>query len=397
MDWTESDVKTWKRADKGGIVYVIVPGTAGWRSSGKRRRTEAVEWALNQAQGGHGPNVTFGAYAKDFFVPGLCRRVTHMEGAHGKNTVKHWDTLRQLLVDYAMPRWGDTMVAAITPAKIYTWLIDPALSTVKSFDAGRRPLSTAQRNKLRVVMKHVMDQAAFEGVVQPGVVKLVPVQSSDSREADTFLREELERLFPDSLEELDRIWGSRVWAALGMIERDAGPRPSEALALRWRDWHPTHQAFICAEKIDSRGQPGPLKSAKKKQGVKKKVLLVSLWTTLILEDLRARTSPAPEDLLFPAPKYARLRNQPMRVSAAQDHFLGVMDRAGVPRVKPGSDGCPRTQYCLRHGAATWMVTNLGSQAAQLLLGHTPGSAVTEVYDHPEDEDYIIRAKREAGR
>jgi len=402
MDWSESDVKTWRRADKGGVVYVVVPGTSGYVSSKTKKKADAIEWALNESRGGVRADVTFGVYARDFFIPGICRRVAHMEGAHGKNTLKHWDTLRQLLTAFALPKWGGVMLAAVTSAKVYSWLIDPKLSTVKAFKEGDgtasvRPLSIAQRNKLRVTIKHILDQAAFEGLVPAGIVSLVPVQSSDSEEPDTFSQVEMEKIFPLDLDELDRIWATRRWAAYGLVLADeSGPRPSEVLALRWKDWHPSSQAFVCAEKIDSRGLPGPLKSAKKKKGVKKKILLVSTWTMLVLEDLRTRTTPKSTDLLFPASRYARNADQPMRVSAAGSHFLGVLERAGVNRVKDDG-GKPRTEYCLRHGANTRARTQHGDAAAQLLLGHAPGSGMTEHYDHPEDAELIARAAKAAGR
>jgi len=393
MDWTERDVKTWKRADKGGVVYVVIPGTSGWRSSGKTKRTAAVDWALIQASGSISADVTFGVYARDFFIPGLCRRVTHIEGAHGKNSRHHWDVLRQLLEDYCLPKWGGVMLAALTPPRLYAWLLDPKLIGVKT----GAPLSVATRNKLRVAMKHVLDHAAFEGIIAGGIVSTVPVQTLGTVEPDLFTADEMALLFPDSLEELDRVWGGRRWAAYGLILADtSGPRPSEVLALRWRHWHPAHQAFVCSERVGRTGQVGPLKSSRKERGVKRKALLVSTWTMLILEDWRLKLSPKPDDLIFPAIRFVNRPDQPMTVTTAEHHFVRVMVRAGVTALKPGSSAKPRTQYCLRHGANTRARTLHGDAAAQLLLGHAPGSGMTEHYDHPEDADMITRAKAALG-
>lgn len=169
MDWTEPDVRATKRKDRGGVYYVVVPGTAGWVSSGQTNRAKAIEWALVKAHGDFGPDVTLEEYTRDFFIPGLCPRVKLKEQAGGKNVDQTWSNLRQLLTVYIWPRWGKTMLTAIRARPFFDWLFDHEMMTVKEFvaDDGKtraaRPLSAPQRNKIHSALNHVFEQAMFDG------------------------------------------------------------------------------------------------------------------------------------------------------------------------------------------------------------------------------------------
>lgn len=64
-------------------------------------------------------------------------------------------------------------------------LADQCLQAEGVCGVHHRPLSTAQGNKLRVTITPILDQAAFEGLVPPGIISLVPAQASDSEEPHT--------------------------------------------------------------------------------------------------------------------------------------------------------------------------------------------------------------------
>lgn len=147
--------------------------------------------------------------------------------------------------------------------------------------------------------------------------------------------------------------------------------------------------------MDQKGRIGGLKTAK--SGVSKKVALVGMRTASLLEEIRRRVEPSPDDLVFPSARFRGKKGLPMRTMVAYDHFLASLERAGVPRVRPGTDEPPRTQYCLRHTANTGFRTDFGDEAAQLLMGHMPGSGMTERYDHPDDEELVARALKAVGR
>jgi integrase len=411
MDWTEKDVKTWKRSDAGGVYYVRIPGTSGWKSSGLTRKAAAIEWALRQAGGGHSSDTLLGEYAKDFFIPGLCPIVAIREATGGKNTLKHWDDQRAVLEHYILPRWGKTMVGAIDAKAVFGWLSSPELIRAKpSEESGQEwrksPLSGAHRNRILIVFRAIMAHAVFDRLIQANPLVAVPRMRQTGAPRGTFDEKELAKLFPLDEGEMARIWGGLRWATLYMILADTGLRPSEALALRWRDWHGSAHAFVVSRKIDSRGQPGPLKTARK--GIAKRVALVRGRTAELIDDLmEARLEPGPrsrralpavareddpellDGLLFPATRIRHSPYQPMRVGVAGIHFAESLERAGV-------EANGRTLYCLRHTANTGFRTELGDEAARLLMGHT-NAKMTEHYDHPEDAQLVVRALKAVGR
>ena len=394
MDWTERDVRATKRKDRGGVYYVVVPGTAGWVSSGLTNRTKAVEWALVKAHGEFGPDVTLGEYTKNFFLPGVCPRIKLKEQAGGKNIDQTWANLRQLLETYIWPRWSETMLVAIRSKPFFDWLTGD-LQTTKKFSGSTRPLSAAQRNKIHSAMTHVYAQAMFDGIAKEDPLAAVPWLTNNAPARGVFSDEEMKTLFPMDEVELERIWMTRWWAVFFMAAADTGMRPHETLALRWQDWHPAPRAFVVSRGVNSKGQVGGLKT--ERLGVKKKVALVGLRTASLLEEMRKEREPAPDDLVFPSARFRGKRGLPMRTMVAYDHFLASIERAGVPRVRPGVDEPPRTQYCLRHKANTGFRTDFGDEAAQLLMGHMPGSGMTEHYDHPDDAELVARALRAVGR
>lgn len=402
MDWTERDVRVTKRKDRGGVYYVIIPGTAGWVSSGQTNKAKAIDWALIKAHGEFGPDVTLEEYTKNFFLPDLCPRIKLKEQAGGKNVDQTWSNLRQLLVVYLWPRWGKTMLTAIRAKAFFDWLSDPGMMTVKKFGGEPRPLSAPQRNKIHSAMNHIFEQAMFDELVKSNPLTAVPWLKDPAPPRSIFTDEEIKTLFPADEAELDRIWGTRRWAVFFMLAADTGMRPHETLALRWRDWHPAPRAFIVARGVDLRGNIGPLKTVKK--GVTKKVALVGMRTASLLEEARKSDAEAvapaaldPEALVFPTARFKHNLGRAMKTMVAYDHFLASLERAKIPRSRPGTGEPPRTQYCLRHTANTGFRTDFGDEAAQLLMGHMPGSGMTERYDHPEDEDLVARALKAVGR
>lgn len=409
MDFTDRDVKTWKRSDAGGVYYVRIIGLFGWRSSGKMRKSQAVEWALAQATGGHSVDVTVGEYAKNFFLPGDCPVVRLREATGGTATAKHWADLRAALARYILPRWGRVMVAAIDARGVFDWLSDPGLIRAKPEDGDARewrkePLSAAHRNRILVAFNLMMDQAVFDRLISANPVRSVPRMRLDSAPRGTFSEAELGEMFPADDDALKALWGGLSWAVLYLVLADTGLRPSEALALRWRDWHPSSGAFVVARKVDDRGQVGPLKTAGK--GVAKRVALVRGRTAELLDELneargksrhtrgrwadRPLAPISPDDLIFPADRFADTAGQPMRVAVAGNHFVAALE--GLE----GFSLAGRTLYCLRHTANTGFRTDHGDDAARLLMGHT-NAKMTEHYDHPEDAELVARALKAVGR
>ncbi len=389
MEWTDADVRTWKRTDRGGVVYVVVPGTSGWVSSGKRRKTAAVEWALHQASGGFAADVTLGEYARDFFIPGLCPRVKLIEQSGGKNVRKSWYNMRQVHEAYILPAWGKTMLAAIQARAFFDWLTGPLL-TVAKFEGKRRPISASQRNRIHSAMNHIFAQARFDGILDRNPLDAVPRIKDERPPRGVLTDEEFRKVFPEDLAELDHVWGSRRWAVYFMVLADTGMRPGEALALHWTDWHPVPRAFIVSKGVDDLGRIGPLKTARK--GVDRRVGLVGVRTAALLEGLRDGDT----GLIFPGKRSDSRTGGTMRTMVARDHFLKSLERAGVDRAQPGAKTLPLSTYSLRHAANTGFRTDFGDEAARLLMGHTT-EQMTENYDHAGDAELVARALKAVGR
>jgi integrase len=161
---------------------------------------------------------------------------------------------------------------------------------------------------------------------------------------------------------------SRREAAMFLLFADAGPRPGEALAVRWEDFD-ANARTLAIERAVSHGEVGPTKTDE--------IRVVDLTPRLAaaLGDLQADTE---KDALLagadPCPWiFPSSTGTPLDPSAVAKTFRGVLRAAGLPRFR---------LYDLRHTFATHLLMQgapITYVAAQ--LGHAKPTTTLTYYAH----------------
>lgn len=393
MRYEKSDVRTWLKEKKTGIIYVIIPGQGdNWKSSGKTERDEAIEWALIQARGGFSEDSTVTEFTRDFFKPEKCAYVSSRNDDRFIRTKKHWHELRTILVDYILPTWGPYKMADVLPGAFHEWL-----KNLRSTKFPDQVLSQARRAKVLFTVCVIWDWAVFQGVLEQNTLKTVPriVPAGTKRRA--FRASERAKMFPP---DLATVWphGSNVvsilkpaWGVAALIN-DEGLRPQETLALYWEDYRADRKAFIVSRAINDEGEGG-LKTST--HGIAKRAVKVSDRLAKILEAGKGLKGPIFTQKPW-TDKAGMVHVDFLRVDTfgkifckTLDQLVDDVDEEGKKVQRPLVDRQGRTLYCLRHATNTRKVTE-ALKKVQDTMGHTTDE-MTANYDDPEDEDLLDRA------
>lgn len=371
--WTESDVRTWVRNPKTGIIYYIVPGGDGkWKTSGQTSVEVAKKKALAEANGEIIEYPLLKDFANDFYIPEKCLYVaTKEDGDAGKRTAKHWRVMRQMVDNYLIPKWGNTPMNAVYADQFHEWVLK-----LKGLRKGER-LSSSTRVRIRTAAINIWDWAVFKRRIQFNPLLSTPKIALKNAKRRKFNQDEINKIFPENL---GSVWldGHNIksvlqnpWAVAAMLDAE-GLRPQETLALYWEDYRPERKAFIVHRAINEEGMGG-LKTSD--HGVKKRAVKVSDRLAEILSIGAGMTG-----LIF-----TQADGSFLRVDTFGKIFCKTLDRI------EGFDRDGRTLYCLRHTKNTSAVTE-ALKSVQATLGHTTDT-MTANYDDPDEEDLFGRIGR----
>ena len=195
-------------------------------STGKTTKAEANKVAvavLNGDTHSTSKDITLAEFTKTFFVPGECKWL-HRKQRKGKNITKQTAQMRRgHLVNHILPAFGERAVASVTTTEFDDWLIG---------------LKRSNRTKNHIIQtaRILWDEAVKSKIVDENPIEAIETFANNSQTRDAFLEAELKALFPESLSELTRIYGSLKYAALFLTLSTTGMRLGEALALTWGDW-----------------------------------------------------------------------------------------------------------------------------------------------------------------
>lgn len=233
-----------------GIFYWRTLPKGQWKSTGAR--TEADAWrAVLEKAGSPGnvlsvfPGITFGEYAKDFFIWDKCRRVAHRRLHRKRISPEHAAAQRSILVRYILgdPEHKDNKG---DPAPIDA---DP-LAALRMTAIDRAALDAFEmrlKNKLGIVDESSKSCRVFNSVlivlstvfawaIREKVCTDNPVGgellSYEKRERDIFTTEELKRLFPDKTSEVGP-WRNLRDKVAFLLAANGGLRRSELRAVTW--------------------------------------------------------------------------------------------------------------------------------------------------------------------
>ena len=354
-----------------GYYYVMYPGKK-WQSTAQTEEKQAIEWAEYNLPGNPSRQPTVAEFAKDFFIPGKCRWLKRMKQKGHVYGPGHLKKMRANVEKYILKEFGNMTLTSVTRRSIDDWLLD--LKGTKS----KRPLMADAKNKIIVSFRHIMNDAVDEGWIDKSPLDdLVPFNDLEKKPREIFTVPELQKLFPDDLAELDRIWQTLDWAAYFYVMGSCGLRPGEVSGLTWGNWYKDLHGLVITHSIEA----VTLRRKETKTGIMKPAILTMKAEMLLQAVEDARPGHGRDVLIFPGPDGA-----PMILETANKHFKASVGRAKV-------DLRDRTQYCLRHSFNTYARKELESRDVLILMGHS-NEQTNRIYDHPEEREILERLSAE---
>ncbi len=245
-------------------------------STGKRIKTEAIEY-LKRLAGGTGDTLKEYAEARQFFIRGKCPYIRHKNLKNGISDT----TISEHVYDLhhrILPALGRYRIADLTGVLIENIIWSMGVTRQ---DGSSRPLSNSKKDGIWNTLRIVLSEAHREGRIpsMPTVRRLRGKHSS--RRKDALSKNEIKKLFPDSLEALEKIWCSPTIQSNGAITimkggRDpfalmfgimfkamlhSGLRPGEGRAVM-KNWiYPKHNGIFVRKQINSQGELANLKKS----------------------------------------------------------------------------------------------------------------------------------------
>jgi integrase len=340
------------------ICYAWNPGN--WILTPYDTPEEAVLWAKEREQlyktTGKSDIPTFGSIADGFYDKGSYFRL--MKEKKNKVYLEDYYMKRSgLLKNHILPTFRNFYVTEITPYQIDEWSV-----TLK--------LAADTKNKCMEVFKEILQSAVSKGCLKTNPMNEVERFGDDSTQREPFTVEELNKLFPADTAEAVAIWGSTLYLAWGLVLRDTGCRPSEALAWAPSDYNTTWGGFPIVKRI--RGYSAKIYPGTKGGRRQYRAAILSVVGKRIMTEVLETCE---TERIFP-----------WRVDQANGFFRLALARAKIP--ERGPLGTIRTQYCLRHTAVTQTI-DIDRELAAEIYGHRTLKN-QQRYDHPNEEELFKR-------
>lgn len=345
------------------ICYAWNPGR--WILTPCTTPEEAVLWAKEREQlyqtSGNTDIPTFASISDGFYDEGSHFRL--MKDKKNKTYLEDYYNKRKgLLNNHILPTFRNFYITEITPYQIDQWSI-----TLK--------LAADTKNKALEVMKEIMQSAVSRGILKANPVNEVERFGDDSEAREPFSIDELDKLFPADEGKAVAIWGCTLYLAWGLVLRDTGCRPSEALAWSPSDYNSQWGGFPIVKRI--RGYKAKVYQGTKGGRRQYRAAILSEYGKKVMKEILDKCE---TDRIFP-----------WRVDQANGFFRLALARAGVPELGP--QGTKRTQYCLRHTAVTQTIDIDRALAAEM-YGHKTLKN-QQRYDHPNEEELFQRVSGSA--
>jgi len=213
------------------------------RSTGCRLKTDALreleKWKAQDRQKASG---TLAAFAQDFFIPGRCPYIAWKaeQGGIKKHTVYEH---RHNLSKHILPALGKRLLADIGPVDVETWLRTLSLS------------GSAKNGILNTVNILMQEALRARKISQAPRFRRF---ARRSMQKDILSAAECRALFPDTEEELAKVWKvapkdvtGLMFGVLFRVMLHAGLRPGEGRALHLEQLYAEHNGILIDRQIDS--------------------------------------------------------------------------------------------------------------------------------------------------
>ncbi|MDR2149849.1 MAG: tyrosine-type recombinase/integrase [Spirochaetaceae bacterium] len=351
---------SWRKdAGKFQVSFLWAPGK--WfltPVSTKQNREAAIIWAVenekllfNKIIYPHFP--LFQDAVKGFFdIDGYFFLKKEKKGKHyDESFYRH---KRGHLNHYILPFFKNFKINEISTFLCEQFTFSPALDD----------LSNETKNKIIDTLKDIFKPFVDKGLIAHNPVDGVERFGADRIERKPFTKAELKKLYPPDINKAIDLWCSPLNLLWGIVLRDTGCRPSEALAWTWNDYSDEHGGFV----ITKRMRDGEVRSGTKAGKRKYRAVLLSQMGKDLVALLKSSDTAA---RIFPFNK----------TNTGNAILHKALARAGIAAER-------RSQYCLRHTAVTQTI-DIDRSFAQEIFGHA-SVKIQDNYDHPDNEQLFKR-------
>lgn len=268
--------------------------------------------------------------------------------------LKSFQDYKGLLRRYVRPQIGTKMLASLQPfdlQTLYRDLLERGLSA-RTLRYTHAVLRSAFKQAIR--WKLLLASPA-DGVVLPRETRR-PFRMLTIAEARTFIK----------------AIAGHPYETLFALAFTTGMRPSEYLALTWRDLNFSNGTVSVSRTLEWR--KGGWQFADTKRARSRRVIKLQPWVFRLLEkqcqDARANQSdPAAKELIFVAKRGGPIRES----SFARRYFKPLLKSAGLPEIR---------LYELRHVAASLSLSaGVSPKVISEQLGHASVAFTLNVYSH----------------
>lgn len=260
-----------------------------------------------------------------------------------KEAVEHstWRRYREVIEGRLVPWLGPVRLAKITEETVEGLYADLA-------GAG---LSASERNRCGQYLSTVMRAALRRKLIRSNPVPEVPRPKKPRAEFPSWTVAQVGAF-------LTACRGHRL-EPLFTLALDTGARPGELYALHWPQVDLRAGTVALLRSLDSRASPPVLKDVKTPRG--RRTVAVARQTVELLRAHRERMRAEGRDVEAGPVFLSEAGSLYQHTSVYHNHFLPLVRRAGVPRIRP---------YDLRHTSATLLlVAGVNIKVVSERLGH----------------------------
>jgi integrase len=261
-----------------------------------------------------------------------------------------------VLQRYIRPALGAKMLAALSPLEIqavYQIMID-------------RKLSARTVRYAHAVLRAAMRQAVRWQLLPTDPTRGVEIPSQQQREMQVLTTEQARLFLKTAL--------NSPQACLFAVALTTGMRPSEYLALCWRDIHWDHGTVSIVRTLHR--HEGRWSFADTKRARSHRVVKLQTW---VMDHLRKMKAKAEKSRPASASAFAELifttdRGEPINEEyLVKKHFKPLLREAGLPNIR---------LYDLRHTCATLALTiGVPPKVVSEQLGHASAAFTLDTYSH----------------
>ncbi|WP_320130806.1 site-specific integrase [uncultured Sphaerochaeta sp.] len=357
--------------NKKGVVwffyYYDVDGKRCSKSTGTNKKYEADVFAQNFMDEDDKTLITLQQYTTNFFVWDVCPWIKRQHAKGKSFSPSIAQQRRSHLTTYILPKFGHRILSSLNRIEIENWLIELKKKGTKE------QLTNQTKNHILYTFRIVLREAEREALVPYNCLATVESLGGTSKARDIFSKEELLKLFPTDIKQMEAIWGRREYAYMFYLLATTGMRVGELRALQWKhvQWKEDRNALLIEHTVKHDNSIGTTKTGKTR------IVVLTKRAQDCLDDwLHVTPFDQMRDFIF----FGQDRSSTVTGRTLLNHFAKALEKVGID-----TTGRNLVIHSFRHTYNTMLKPLMPTEVLQSMTGHS-SDAMTEHYNHPTFDD-----------